>query len=298
MKMLSLLIFALFFFACSSSDLDVASIKKLIEQGEMALAEKGIQQALEEDSSNVEVNVLYSDLLLKKGEYKNAYFFLNRARSFDSTNIEVNLKLSEFHLYLGQFEKAIVSANDVLKKERNNSHAYFLKGLSYKEFGDTAKAFSNFQTVVEQDASYYDAYIQLGILASAKHDSNAISYFDNALSLKPLSPEVLFNKARFYQMHSAPNKAFNIYVTIPEGNNFYGSAMYNSGNILYDQGKYDKAKKLFDIAVQYNNPKAYYMKGLIHEREGSIDSAKLNYQQCLRLSGRFELAEKRLKSLQ
>jgi len=297
MKILNVLICTLFFFTCSSSDIDITTIKELIEHGDITKAEKDIQKLLQDDSANVEMNVLYADLLLKKGEYKNAYFFLSRARGFDSSNIEVNLKLSEFHLYLGQFERAIASANDVLKKERNNAKAYFLKAMSYKEFGDTAKAFSNFQTVVEQDANYYDAYIQLGILASAKHDSNAISYFDNALSLKPLSPEVLFNKARFYQMHSAPNKAFNIYVTIPEGNNFYRSAVYNSGNILYEQGRYDQAKKLFDVAAQYNNPKAYYMKGLIHEREGNLDSAKWNYKQCLRLSGRFELAEERLKLL-
>ncbi len=291
-----LLTIILCFFSCSS-EIDTLSIKILIEKGEISIAEEQIHRALEEDSSNVEVNVLYADLLLKKGEYKNAYFFLNRARGFDSANLEVNLKLSEFYLYLGQFEKSIASANAVLKRDRNNAKAYFLKGISYKEYGDTAKAFSSFQTVVEQDANFYDAYIQLGVLASAKHDSSAVNYFDNALTLKPMSPEALFNKARFYQMHGALNKAFNIYITILRGSNFYGSAIYNSGNILYEQGKFTQAKKLFDIATHYNNPKAYYMQGLIYEREGKLDSAKWNYQQCLRLGGRFELAEDRLSKL-
>ncbi len=292
-----LLLITVLLFSCSSPEIDTLSIKNLIEKGEIVGAEEQINRALAEDSSNVEVNVLYADLLLKKGEYKNAYFFLNKARGFDSANVEVNLKLSEFYLYLGQFEKSIASANDVLKKERNNAKANFLKGISYKEYGDTAKAFSNFQTVVEQDANFYDAYIQLGILACAKHDSTAVNYFDNALTLKPMSPEALFNKARFYQMHGALKKAFNIYITIPQGSIFYGSAIYNSGIILYEQGKFTEAKKMFDIASDYNNPKAYYMKGLIHEREGKIDSAKWNYQQCLRLGGRFELAEERLNKL-
>jgi tetratricopeptide (TPR) repeat protein len=297
MKIRNLIIFIFFLSACSSSEVDVLRIKELIDNGEITRAEQQINEAFEQDSSNVEVNLLYADLLLKKGEYKAAYYFLNRARAFDSTHVEVNLKLSEFHLYLGQFEKAIASANDVLRKERNNAKAYFLKGISYKEYGDTAKAYSNFQTVIEQDANFYDAYIQLGILASAKHDSTAVHYFDNALSLKPMSPEALFNKARFYQMHGALNKAFNIYITIPQGNNFYGSAVYNSANILYEQGRFPQAKHLFDIASQYNNPKAFYMKGLIHEREGHIDSAKLNYEQSLNADRGFVLAEERLSKL-
>ncbi len=288
---------ALFLFSCGSKSEDANYIKDLLEQGQVAQAEVVIKEMLQHDSANVEINVLYADLLLSKGDFKEAYYMLSRARDFDSTNVTVNLKLSEFHLYLRQFEKVIISANDVLKKERNNAKAYFLKGMSYKELGDTVKAFSNFQTVVEQDANYYDAFVQLGILASAKHDSTAVQYFDNALSLRPNSAEVLFNKARFYQVHGAPNKALKIYATVPEGNNFYGSSVYNSGVILYDSGKFAEASKLFQIAGQYRNAKAFFMLGLICEQAKQMKEARINYEKCLELDPTYEKAKLKLASI-
>ena len=169
--------------------------------------------------------------------------------------------------------------------------------MSYKELGDKVKAFSNFQTVVEQDANYYDAFVQLGILASAKHDSTAVQYFDNALSLRPNSAEVLFNKARFYQVHGAPNKALKIYATVPEGNNFYGSSVYNSGVILYDSGKFAEASKLFQIAGQYRNAKAFYMLGLICEQAKQMKQARINYEKCLELDPTYEKAKLKLASI-
>lgn len=287
----------IFFYSCSNDSDEISYIHSLIEQGQVAEAERAIKEALIEDSASVPMNLLYADLLMNSGSYKKAYYLLNRAKSIDSSNIEVNLKLSEFHLYLREFEKVIVSANDVLKVQRNNSKAYFLKAMSYKELGDTTKAFSNFQTVVEQDATYYDAYVQLGILASAKHDSSAVQYFDNALSLRPNSPEVLFNKGRFYQVHGAPNKALKSYSMVQGGNKFYGSAVFNSGIILYDSGKMEEAENFFQIAAQYGNAKAFYMLALIYEQTKQIDKARINYERCVELDPTYENAKLKLQKL-
>ena len=286
----------LLLFSCTSPTVDKENIKALIEQGEVSQAETLLSEALANDSNDLELNLLLADVLLKKGDYKKAYFTLQNARNTDSTNVEVNLKLSQFHLFLGKYQEAISSANDVLKKEKSNAQAYFLKGMSYKGVGDTVKAYSSFQTTIEQDASYYDAFIQLGILASARHDSLAVYYFDNALNLKANSPEALYNKALFFQQHGALNKAFNTYITIAEGNHFYGSAMFNCGSILYEQGDFTSALKFFNVASQYNSHKAFYMRGLIYEQQNKKDSALAEYQKCLDIKPDYTLAQKRLSA--
>ncbi len=287
-------IFILFFSSCTDSSVDIASIKKLIQEGELVQAESQIQKAIEGDSANVDLNILYADLLLKKGEYRASYFYLCKAHEADSINIDVNLKISQFHLFLRQFDNAIQAANAVLKVDRSNAKAYFLKGMAYKDFGDTVKAFSNFRTAVEQDDKNYESYVQLGILASAKHDSTAVHYFDNALLLKPNEPEVLYNKALFYHQHGAVNKAMKIYLTVPEGSSFYGSARYNIASILYHQEDFKHALQFFDIASKYNSYKAFYMKGLIYERTGKVDSAMINYKQCLSINPEYKLAQERM----
>jgi tetratricopeptide (TPR) repeat protein len=48
-------------------------------------------------------------------------------------------------------QEAINEINEVLKLEKSNPKAYYLKGVIYKESGDTSLAVSSFMTAIEQD---------------------------------------------------------------------------------------------------------------------------------------------------
>ncbi len=236
-----------------------------------------------------------ADVLLKKENFSASFSCLEKARVLDSTNIEVNLKLSQFYLFLKQWEPAIARANDALKADRTNAKAYFLKGMAFKDFGDTTKAISNFQTAIEQDADFYEPFIQLGLISTAQHDSAAIVYFSNALLLKPASSEAIYGKAWFCQSHGKWNQALDLYQLIERGQPQYFNAQYNCGYLFFNAKDYASALKFFNEAAKYKIPKAQYMKGLTFEAIGKKDSAQVYYRRCLAIDSGYVEAKKRLR---
>ena len=74
-----------------------------------------------------------------------------------------------------------------------------MKGMNYKEIKDTAKAISSMQTAVEQDQTYYSAYIQLGILCAAQKNPLAVQYYKNAMRIQPNSTEAWYDLGKYYQ---------------------------------------------------------------------------------------------------
>ena len=245
-----------------------------------------------EQQSSTDENKIYNlidsaDSLLKKEIFRASFSCLEKARAIDSTNIEVNLKLSQFYLFLKNWDKAIARTNDVLKIDRTNAKAYFLKALAFKYFGDTAKAISNFQTAIEQDGDFYEAFIQLGLISTVKHDSSAIAYFNNALILKPGSSEALYAKAWFYQSHGKSNQALGLYPLIQPNQPQYFNAQYNCGYLFFNAKDYPNALKFFTTAAKYRIPKAQYMKGLTLEAAGQKDSAQFYYRRCLEMDSNY-----------
>ena len=71
--------------------------------------------------------------------------------------------------------------------------------MIFKEVGDTAKAVSSFQTAVENNPDYYEAYLQLGMLYYSILDPLALNYLDNAINLNPKSVIGLYTKAMYFQ---------------------------------------------------------------------------------------------------
>jgi tetratricopeptide (TPR) repeat protein len=246
------------------------------------------------EENEIQLLIDSADVQLKKENFSASFSCLEKARALDSTNIEVNLKLSQFYLFLKQWEPAIARANDALKVDRTNAKAYFLKGMAFKDFGDTTKAISNFQTAIEQDANFYEPFIQLGLISTAKHDSSALAYYNNALLLKPASTEALYGKAWFYQSHGKWNPALELYQLIPSDATQYFSAQYNCGYLFFNAKDYKRALKFFNEAAKYKIPKAQYMKGLTFDAIGQKDSAQFYYRRCLAIDSTYAEARKRL----
>lgn len=122
------------------------------------------------DSLNAPFALGLSDCLFEMSNPEGSILILERFIAHSPENIDVlnALALEYFLLPKPRYNLAIDTYNKVLKLDIQNADAYFYKGLIFKETGDTAKAISSFQTCTEVDPDYYDAYMQLGMLYSAK----------------------------------------------------------------------------------------------------------------------------------
>jgi tetratricopeptide (TPR) repeat protein len=256
--------------------------------------------AVNTDSTKSAYFVTLSDLYFVDNQTSKTKAALEKALQLDDKNVEALLKLAELYLYVQNFELSIKYINLALKQDKYNAKAYFMKGMNYKELGDTARAISSMQTAVEQDQMYYHAYIQLGILCAAKKNPLAVEYFKNALRIRPKSSEALYSLGKYYQDQEELENAMKTYTELVGIEDKNINAYYNMGVIqLINLKKYNEAINYFSTAIKiapkYVN--AYYARGLSYQALGNIKMAVADFQACTSINPKFEPAHAALKQL-
>lgn len=210
----------------------------------------------------------------------------------DPGHVPSLLSLARVDLLLRSYDPALKRINEALRVDSRLDEAYFLKGRLYLETGDTAKAASSFQTVVEVDPKRYDAYIQLGLLYASADDDLALEYFRTARGLQPGSIEALYDEAIYLQEHADADglrhaEALGLYDRILELDPENASAAFNKGYIHLEYlAGYDSAAHWFQEAINrlpyYHQ--AYYNKGLALESMGRNREALDAYNSALSLN--------------
>lgn len=257
-------------------------------------------RALKIDSTKAPYFLTLSDLYFTVNKTGNAKAALEKAIEVDPKNTDAMLKLAELHLYVRKHQESINYINLALKVDQYNSKAYFMKGMNYKETGDTALAISSMETAVEQDPQYYAAYVQLGILHAAKKSPLAESYYNNALRIKPKSVEVLYNRAKFYQDMANWNAAIQAYSELLKVEPSYKYAHFNLGVIhLVNLKVYEQALIHFNDAIRFDPEykEAYYGRGTAYQSMGDVQKAAADYRSALRIDPAYQPAMQALKGL-
>ena len=275
---------------------------RLYEQVDsVRLAINDWKRALALDSTSATWHIALGDLYYKKIMLSAAEEQFVKAVALEPEDTEARLKLSEMKLLQHQHKEAMVLANEALRIDPLQPRGYYLKGWIHAEAGDTALAISSYQSAVEQDLRFYEAYMALGLLLAAKHDPLALQYYNSALEIQPGSVEAWYDKGMFAQDHGNDSLALMCYDRIKAIEPNYPLAWYNTGFVLLEHRHDPRAAraeftKAIDLLPDYTE--AYYNRGLTYEKEGRLDSALKDYKQALLLAPGFTLAAEGLSRLQ
>lgn len=275
------------------------------KRSQIFMEKKNIKQAFEDitkavsiDSTKADYFLLLADASFKGLQIQKAIDAYVKAISIAPKSLEAHMKLSELYLYLKAYPLCLTEANEALKIDKNIAKAYFIKGFAYKEMADTIKAISSFQTAVEMQTEYYDAYIQLGNIEAARKHKIALQYYNSAIQLQPNSTEALYNRGLLFQNMGMIEKAAEDYFLILKIDNTYSNAYYNLGYIDLAYVKdYKSAITHFTDAIRVNNQyaEAFYNRGVAFELSGDEKSAEKDYRQALNILPTFKLAKDKLK---
>lgn len=271
-----------------------------IKRAELLLAEGEPEQALADINRALSIDSMVADFHVFKGEVyysmlqtREARDELNVAISLDAENIEAHLKLAEIFLMLRMTEECFDNINNALRIDIYNARAYFLKGLNYVELQDTLTALSSFQTAIEQNPDYYEAYMLMANLLAAKHDPVAADYYTNALQIVPTSLEAFYGRAIFRQEHGQPEKAEVDYLAMLHLDSLNFNAWFNLGYVnLVHLKRYEVAIQHFDQALKLNpgSKDAWYNRGYCHELTDQLEKAEGCYRTALKLDPEYDLA--------
>ncbi len=275
-----------------------ARANEYFEYGNMKFALEDYKKAYRLDSLNATHALGLSDCLFELNNADGAIGVLQDYLKNDPNNIDILINLGIDYLYLPkpQYQKAGETFNQILKIDVQNSEAYFYKGIIYKETGDTTNAISNFQTAVEADPDYYEAFMQLGLLYGAQNNDIAIKYFDNAIALDPTNNEAHYAKAKYYQDRGRLGEAISYYKKIIVADPQDANAIYNLATIYFGIDSIQQAYRFYDLAIKQAPAKAmgYYGKGMCAEELKNTEEAISLYNQALNLDPDLKVAEERL----
>lgn len=275
--------------------------KIYLGNNDLEAAKNDAIRAIKLDSLKADYFILLSDSYFIANETRMAKESLEKCIKINPSNIEANLKLAELYFYVKKYQEAINYANNALRVNENTSKAYFIKGMCYKESGDTAVAISSFQTAVEQDNTIIDAYLELGILLTHKKNALALEYLNSALKMDPANQDVMYNIAYYFQSKGDYKKAIEAYKSLLSKNINYKEAHYNLGAIEVASTKnYKDAIKHFTNAINAdaNYADAYFARGVCYDELKDKTNATADYQMALQLEPNHKFAVENLNNLE
>ena len=255
------------------------------EKEDFASAATDMYIVLSLDSTKHEYWLYTAQLFWDGGETNRAISALDRAISIDSANIPYYIAASRFLFIDSQYVPSLAYLNKALERDIFNPEIYFYKGMVYKETGQMDKAISSFQTAVEQDPTFYDAFVQLGLLHRVKNPKLAEQYLNNALKNKPTGEDALYAKGFQQQELKRFAEAAVTFRSLVDINPQHDEALYALGYSLLMMDSLPEAYRLFDLATKANPAyaEAYYKKGVCAEQLNRKDEAIILYKNCLNL---------------
>jgi tetratricopeptide (TPR) repeat protein len=286
---------------------DPGNLDLYLKRGQIEMRKKDYGAALSDmdrvlavDSSKAQYLLAAADINFFTGKVGRTKQLLERAVKLNPTNVDCILRLAQLNHYLTKYDDEMKLIDQALHVDVHNAQAYFMKGMLFKERGDTMRAISSMQTAVEQDPDHYNAFIQLGLLNAAKKNPLAEDYYLNAIKINPNSEEAMYDLGMYYQSIDNYNAAIETYTTLLKVNPHNFDAHFNLGMLhAVKLDVVDVGMKYFDSAIADNprEPRGYYGRGFCFEKKGDINNARLDYQKALTVDSTYTNAAIALSKL-
>ncbi len=132
-------------------------------------------------------------------------------------------------MILKDYANAFEYTKRALDLDKINPKAYFIRGYAYMELGDTSLAIRNFQAAADQDQNYYDAYLELGAIYSARKNPIAAGYLQTATRIDTGRAEAYYLLGLAYQEQENISKAIETYEKLLTIFPDFKEAHYNLG---------------------------------------------------------------------
>lgn len=270
-----------------------------LNKGEYEKALKDINKALKVKPNDADINFLKGLTYVKLSkiditQLEKAIPFLERTIEIDSLHTDGNLELAYFYLAGKNYEPALALINRIIKKDKFLARPYYLKGMWYELQQKNSLAISSFQTAIERNPNFYEAYLALGSIYDKMDNPLAIQYFSSALTIQPRSIEAWRLKGMSFYDHNQFEEAIACFDTILSIDSTFEVSHYDIGSSLlqlcYTSNPKPKNDSLIrEALVQFNkalvlNPEyieAIFNRAVCYEAQGQRTLARQEYKRIL-----------------
>ncbi len=288
------------------------SLPIIIRHGEEKLKQFDFDKALQDgakafrlDSNNQDARLLYANVLNNRPNRSSKEVFI--AQRHYQTLVKKNPKNTKALIGLAStysqqmdFDKSFEYINQALRIDQKNRDAYTLKGTNYLILGKIDRAKSSYETAVQQDPKFFEAYLMLGTLYQQEENVVCIEYFTTAAKLQPKNPDVLFALAYAKQLFGDYQSALPIYRKMFRVDTTAVMALNQIGVIKqYNYNDIDSAMYYYNSAIT-SEPRlveAWHNLGTCWESKGDITRALQSYAKALKYNPDYLPSKERAEKL-
>ena len=289
------------------------SIPLLLEHGNKMLKEYQFEKALDDgakafrlDSNNMNARLLYANVINNQPD-RSVKDVMNAQRHFkyilskDSTNTDALISLATTYSQQLDFENSFININKALKINPKLRDAYVLKGTNYLHLQNMELAKSSYETAIQQDPDFFEAYLMLGSIYQSENNEICIEYYTTAAKLKPNNNDVLYAYAFANQVNNNIEEAKSTYRKIIRLDTTYSQALFQLGYIKqWKENDLDSAMYFYSNTIQTtpNYVEAWHNLGICYLEKGDKPKAQQAFRKALTFDPNFELSKELIKKAQ
>ncbi|MFP5470517.1 MAG: tetratricopeptide repeat protein [Bacteroidia bacterium] len=284
--------------------------KYYAKQGDLTNATDDINRALLIDPEVDFLNLEKARILLSQERISDAILYAQKSIEFNPKYFDGHVLLGKLYYINGEYDEAFKHLDESLRLDQYKAEPYFVKGMLFETLKDSIKAATSFQTAIEQDPNYFDAYYKLAALYYERKPDLAIQYLQRAHDIDTSNIHTLrvlgnafLDKNDFEQAVLYFNKILQINAGYSEAYFFLGKAYIN----IYDEkaNQYTKDTTLsksieyFDKAIELypDYVQAYYLRGACYQEKGENSKAIRDYQKSLEIDPQYHIATEALREM-
>ncbi|RKU19300.1 hypothetical protein C6500_11410 [Candidatus Poribacteria bacterium] len=251
---------------------------------------------------------------LQQGDFKRAVSELEVAISGLNKDAHLWLNYGIALLLNKQYSEAVAVLENTLTVIRDTGitprnpteiadlkvQSHYNLGLAYYQGGKIEKAIAAYQTAIQLEPNFADAYGGLGVIYRRTGDLDAaIRHCQKAIKIAPENIEFHQNLTQIYWQKGMYDRAAIGYRIILELNPSDENALHHLGIILLSKQAYDEAVSCFQKVLQTNpdNALTHGALGTAYYKLGEEGPAIHEFQEVLRLDPQNQDARKMLKRL-
>ena len=290
------------------------SIELLLKRGNSAFESYNYTSAMSDaakayrlDSNNYAVRLLYADLLNNRLN-RSVEDIMSAQRLYEGIiikqpkNVRALVGLASTYLFQQDYDRTFQYANEALRINKKYRDAYVLKGTTYLILNNKELAKSSYETAIQQDPEFYEAYFFLGQIYESENDPLCIQYFTSAQKLQPNNLEFKYQVAYSRETFGEYEAAKEMYreMATDTVDIYVMRALFHQGKMQQlIENNLDSAMYFYKSALQ-TDPRfyeAWFNLAVCHEELGNKNQALAAYAKCLKYNPEFEPARARAHKL-
>nr|WP_319513769.1 tetratricopeptide repeat protein [uncultured Cohaesibacter sp.] len=214
-----------------------------------------------------------------------------------NTSINETIKTLGGLLSKGFFQDAIEQSQEILKQRPDVFVIWYILGIASIQLGKLNQAISAFDQAISIKPDYIEAHLNRGFALQMQglHEK-AIASFQKVLSIKPDLPQAHNNIGNALRQQGKLSKAIAAYQKALSINPAFPEALYNLGRCWQDLEQMEEAQKAYlkVLSIKPDLPEANNDLGTVYLEQRKFDEAAQAFSNAIRHRPQFSEAHSNL----